>query len=88
MSPTHTNKRGVRYRYYVAQAVLQGKQAQTVGSLDRVPAAELEAVVVTALRRHLLPDAFGHKLPETDLELLERHLERVTVSSQRLELHG
>jgi site-specific DNA recombinase len=87
MSPTHTNKRGVRYRYYVAQAVLQGKQAQTVGSLDRVPAAELEAVVVAALRRHLLSDAFGHKLPETDLELLERHLERVTVSSQRLELH-
>ena len=25
MSPTHANKRGARYRYYVSQAVLQGK---------------------------------------------------------------
>src|SRR5437870_8924641 len=51
MSPSHTNKRGVRYRYYVSQAVLQDKPeaAQTIG---RVPAAEIEAVVVAAVRNH------------------------------------
>ena len=32
MSPSHTNKGGVRYRYYVSQAVLQGKPTRPVRS--------------------------------------------------------
>ena len=52
MSPSHTNKGGVRYRYYVSQALLQGK-LQGAGSIGRVPAAETEALVLTALRQHL-----------------------------------
>src|SRR5437773_7519849 len=38
MTPTHTNKRGARYRYYLSQAVLQ-KKPQARGSISRVPAA-------------------------------------------------
>jgi DNA invertase Pin-like site-specific DNA recombinase len=41
MSPTHANKCGARYRYYISQAVLQ-KKPQATGSVSRVPAAELE----------------------------------------------
>ena len=52
MSPSHTNKAGARYRYYVSQAVLQGKP-QAAGSVGRVPAAEVEAFVSAALRKHL-----------------------------------
>jgi hypothetical protein len=52
MSPTHANKRGARYRYYVSQAVLQGKPPPP-GLVSRVPAAEIEALVVAALRNHL-----------------------------------
>jgi site-specific DNA recombinase len=52
MSPTHANKRGARYRYYVSQAVLQGKPPPP-GWVSRVPAAEIEALVVAALRNHL-----------------------------------
>ena len=37
MSPTHSNKRGVRYRYYVSQALLQ-KQKTEAGEVARVPA--------------------------------------------------
>ena len=43
MSPSHTNKGGVRYRYYVSQAMLQNRPA---GSIGRVPATEIEALVV------------------------------------------
>jgi site-specific DNA recombinase len=82
MSPTHTNKGGVRYRYYVSQAVLQGKLA---GLHGRVPAAEVEAFVVAALRSHLNVSGAG-ELPDHDLELLERHLERVTLTPKHLEL--
>ena len=52
MSPTHANKGGARCRYCVSQAVLQNKPPppELVG---RVPAAEIEALVVAALRSHL-----------------------------------
>ena len=33
MSPSHTNKRGVRYRYYVSQAVLQNKPLAKITSI-------------------------------------------------------
>jgi site-specific DNA recombinase len=85
MSPSHTNKRGVRYRYYVSQAVLQGKP-QAAGSVGRVPAAEIEGLVVTTLRNHLNPNGAGAQLPDNDVELLERHLERVILTSNHLEL--
>src|SRR6516225_1877600 len=75
MSPTHANKRGARYRYYVSQAVLQGKPPPP-GLVSRVPAAEIEALVVAALRNHLNARGGGEGLPDNDRDLLERHLER------------
>jgi DNA invertase Pin-like site-specific DNA recombinase len=85
MSPTHTNKGGARYRYYISQAVLQGKR-QPAGLVGRVPAAEIEAFVVAALRNQLRASGAGEQLPDNDRELLERHLERVTLTLTRLEL--
>jgi site-specific DNA recombinase len=85
ISPSHTNRGGVRYRYYVSQALLQGK-LQGAGSIGRVPAAEIEALVLAALRNHLNPNGAGEQLPDNDFELVERHLERVTLTSNHLEL--
>jgi site-specific DNA recombinase len=85
MSPTHANKRGARYRYYVSQAVLQGKPPPP-GLVSRVPAAEIEALVVAALRNHLNARGGGEGLPDNDRDLLERHLERVTLTPNHLEL--
>jgi hypothetical protein len=85
MSPTHTNKGGARYRYYASQAVLQRKP-HAIGSIGRVPAAEIEALVVTALRNHLNASDAEEQLPDNDRELLERYLERVTLTANHLEL--
>ena len=52
MSPTHANKRGVRYRYYVSHAILQNRKAEA-GSIARVPAPEIETLVCDGVRRHL-----------------------------------
>jgi site-specific DNA recombinase len=49
MSPSHATKRGRRYRYYVTQAILQGRK-EDVGSVARVPAMELERRVVDEVR--------------------------------------
>src|SRR6202142_1138771 len=49
MSPSHATKGGRRWRYYVSQAVLQGRK-QEAGSVARVRALEIEARVAEAAR--------------------------------------
>ena len=49
MSPSHSNKLGVRYRYYVSHAILQKRKADA-GSVARVPAAEIEKLVLDGVR--------------------------------------
>ncbi|MFC5555981.1 zinc ribbon domain-containing protein, partial [Methylobacterium iners] len=53
MTPTHTRKGTRRYRYYVSQAVLQGREA---GAIRRVAAPDIEAHVVETLQS-AFPDA-------------------------------
>jgi site-specific DNA recombinase len=48
MSPTHTRRRGRLYRYYVSQSIL--KKGAGACAVARVPAAEIETVVVNELR--------------------------------------
>ena len=51
MSPSHSNKLGVRYRYYVSHAILQRRKAEA-GSVTRLPAAEIETLVLDGVRIH------------------------------------
>lgn len=44
-TPMHTTKRGKRYRYYVSQALLQGKNTER----PRLPAPEIEGIVLGEL---------------------------------------
>ena len=77
MSPSHARKQGVRYRYYVSSPLLQG-QIGHAGSVRRVPAAEIEAVVGQAVREHLKASA----LPDGDL--IRAHVPRVDVQADYL----
>src|SRR5262245_57089008 len=52
MPPSHVRKRGIKYRYYLSSALLQG-QSERAGSIGRVPAAEIEARVVKSIRERL-----------------------------------
>jgi len=45
MSPTHANKKGTRYRYYVSQSLIKRGRPKASGSACRVPAADLEGIV-------------------------------------------
>jgi site-specific DNA recombinase len=51
MSPSFSAKNGVRYRFYVSSALLRGRKVD-VGSVGRVPAAEIESTVLAALKTH------------------------------------
>ena len=52
MSPTHTRKHGRLYRYYLSQSVL--KQGSGDCAVSRVPAAEIEKIVIDQVRILLL----------------------------------
>jgi site-specific DNA recombinase len=73
MTPSHARKRGVRYRYYLSSALLQG-QTEQVGSIRRVAATAIEVLVVDAVRDHLRLSA-----PTDAHSLVEAHVRRVEV---------
>jgi site-specific DNA recombinase len=82
MSPSHAQKRGVRYRYYVSCQVLQGRRSDA-GSVPRVPAPEIESAVLAALQNGVGAGEGRALDPET---ILGEHLESVVVRRGLLEI--
>jgi hypothetical protein len=80
MTPTHTNKQGARYRYYVSHALLQ-KRNNNTANLMRVSAHDIELAVTKALRDHLDNDEANDRQTIPDRELVDQLVERVIVAS-------
>src|SRR4030088_3011623 len=54
MVPTHATKAGVSYHYSVSPPFLHGEaKTASAGSVSRIPAADIEAVVVKFVKEHL-----------------------------------
>jgi len=54
MVPTHATKAGIRYRYYVSAPFLHGEaKTASAGSISRVPAADIEDIVIKSMKEHL-----------------------------------
>ncbi|MCX7313730.1 MAG: recombinase family protein [Alphaproteobacteria bacterium] len=87
MTPSHANKNGARYRYYISHALLQ-KRTDEVGRVPRVPAPEVERLVVNALRQ--LPSPADDRCPPVsadERDLVEQHLDRVVIRPNAIEIH-
>jgi site-specific DNA recombinase len=55
MIPTHATKSGIRYRYYVSLPHRHGEsKTASVGSVSRIPATEIEDVIVKSLQEYLI----------------------------------
>jgi DNA invertase Pin-like site-specific DNA recombinase len=78
MGPTHTRKKGRKYRYYISSSLLQGRK-DLAGSVHRVPAIELESKIASALRARMriTPD-------QDDNDLIRNAVERVDVGAEAL----
>ena len=76
MTPTHASKKGVRYRYYVSHALLQG-QANKAGSVTRISAPDVEALIANRLRANSNDGA-------SDREIIENHLDRAIVGKDHI----
>ncbi len=75
MTPSHSRKHGRRYRYYVSSALIQG-QPGFVGSVTRVPAAEIESLVSAAVGQQFANE------PAADVrKLVRHHVARVDVTA-------
>jgi len=86
MSPSHSNKGGVRYRYYVSHAIVQQRKAEA-GSVARVPAPEIEHLVLEGVRKYLASiGAAEHLAAIADRDLFDRHVGRVIVKPQAVEV--
>src|SRR5262245_25872460 len=83
MTPTHTNKRGARYRYYVSHAVLQRRGIEA-GTVPRVPAPDIEDIVLKALRERSGAD--GHPELADDAGLIELLLDRVVIKPHAIDI--
>ena len=83
MSPSHAMKKGLRYRYYVSTAIVQGRKKEA-GNVARAPAPEIETIVLEMLSKQL-----AERLPENAQgrrELFETIGLRVNIQSKALEL--
>jgi site-specific DNA recombinase len=78
MTPTHANKKGVRYRYYVSHALLQGR-ASEAGSVARISAPDVEALITNRLRAS--SDAGDDA---SDREIIENHFVRAIVGRDQI----
>src|SRR5712691_797348 len=78
MTPSHARKGGIKYRYYLSSPLLHGQPGR-VGSVRRVPAAEVEALVACAVREHL-----GDPAESEDRDLIRNHVVRVEVQADQL----
>jgi site-specific DNA recombinase len=78
MTPSHARKGGIKYRYYLSSALLHGA-ANRAGSVSRVPAVEIEALVIRTLREHLNP-----LQPIDDRGLINDFVARVEIQKERL----
>ena len=78
MSPSWARKGAKRWRYYVSQAALQGDKSKT-GSIVRVPAAVLEALVGGAVGKHSL----GLAASQADIREL---IDRVTIGRTAIQV--
>jgi hypothetical protein len=78
MTPSHSRRRGIRYRYYISSALLQGRSEQS-GTVSRIPADEIEALIVKSVRGHL-----NEPVDIEDAVLIRNHVVRVEVQSGQL----
>jgi len=88
MTPTYAVKNGIRYRYYISAPLLQG-QSDKAAKLNRVPAAEIERLIIGPLRKQLGISHHDEKTGEdaaspTDRELVSTHVARVDVKQDHL----
>ena len=91
MSPSHANKKGKRYRYYISQALTQQRK-NDAGSITRIPAHDIEVLVNEQIVQAIggddsyreLSDAWSNLETGKQSELGRLITERVTIGKSEV----
>ncbi len=83
MTPSFSNKNGIRHRYYVSRALTNGRK-DNAGSIPRARADEVEALVVDALYASV--DVDTPSTPENSRALITQMVERVTIAAGEIRI--
>jgi DNA invertase Pin-like site-specific DNA recombinase len=88
MGPTHATKAGIRYRYYVSLPHLHGvSKTASVGSVSRIPAADIEYIIDKSISEHLMAQKGKPSsaiTPAVDRSIILEHVARIAVHKDRL----
>jgi site-specific DNA recombinase len=85
MAPTHATTAGIRYRYYVSLPCLHGEtKTAKVGSVTRVPATDIEEVVLKSLNEHFrsqsgAPAITGHSAIAKVIDRIDVYADRLAI---------
>ena len=78
MTPSHARKNGTKYRYYISSVLVQG-QGEQAGTVNRIQAADVEARIIKAVRRHTDADN-----DLDDRKLINERVIRIEVQAHKL----
>ena len=79
MTPSHARKAGIKYRYYISSALVDGRPGEA-GSVSRIPAAEIEALVARSVRDHVsLPTMDDRTIVATRALRIEVHANEIAI---------
>lgn len=76
MTPSHSNTRNRRYRYYVSQAILQFRRNEA-GSVSKIPAGEIETLVMNEIQSFL-----------SNSNDIQQYIKKFSIHSQKELLSG
>ncbi len=95
-SPSHTSKKGKKYRYYISQNLLQYKD-HPKGVIARLPAHEIEKTIfnvtdqwVTENIHTIFPECSDHTLnyiKNTNIKITENLIEKAIICESKINIH-
>lgn len=89
MISTYASRDRIRYHYYVSAPCIRGAPDGPVGSVTRVPAPEIEAVISKAVMANIALDSERPSEDPDNLsrDVIERSVIRIEVRRNQLAIH-
>ena len=81
MTPTHANKKGARYRYYVSQSLTTSPESDAPRR-RRLPASDLERIVVHRLRQFLASESELYAILESQVEAPDERMRQIRAATK------
>lgn len=87
MTPSHSQRKSLRYYYYVSRAFIEGRKDQA-GSIPRVAAHDIEPKIITALKSVTRPEVPESEArpSQSDRQLIEDLVQRVTIGKDQIRI--